>query len=593
MCRIVGRVSKVPDDFAAGLKTMMNAVAHGGPDDEGSYVDGGVALGHRRLSIIELSKAGHQPMLNEKQDVIISFNGEIYNYQDLRKELELEGLNFRTKSDTEVIIHAYEFWGTGAFDKLEGIFAFALYDKNQQLVFLVRDHLGVKPLYYFKDSEQLMFASEVRAFKAVKGDWKENEDWKILFLAFGSIPHPYTTLEGVVQLAPGSYLILDLRDFSSSINCYYKFNNLDYSIKSTDEALTMMQFASRKALRKNLISDAPLGIFLSGGIDSSLLTLLADQYVKKVNTISVNFDDASYDEYPFQKLVLDRARNVDHTAHRVTEKMFWEQIDDVWNAMDQPSVDGVNTYFVTRCAKRDGIKVVLSGLGADEVFGGYVSFGRIKWMRRFRLLPFKKTIAALLSRLRDAWGRVIYLTLPGAIGDYLFLRGIFTPTEISSHLGFPVKRVWEALEKIPSDIPPGLKDIEYASQLETRIYMSNQLLKDTDIMGMWHGVEVRVPFLDIEMIKKVHTIKPSVRYNDNWPKYLITASNSNVLPRKIVFRKKMGFTFPFELWMKRSSKKFRSLLPEGLSAANVYRDYENDKCHWSKCWSLAVLQQFR
>lgn len=583
----------MPDDFAAGLKVMMNAVAHGGPDDEGSYVDGGVALGHRRLSIIELSKAGHQPMMNEQDDIVISYNGEIYNYQELRKELELEGLNFRTKTDTEVIIQAYQFWGTGAFDKLEGIFAFALYDKNKQQVFLVRDHLGVKPLYYFIDSEQLMFASEVRAFKAVKGDWKENEDWKILFLAFGSIPHPYTTLEGVVQLAPGSYLALDLKNFSSSINYYYKFNNLDYSIKSTDEALTMMQFTSRKALRKNLISDAPLGIFLSGGIDSSLLTLMADQYVKKVNTISVNFDDASYDEYPFQKMVLDRARNVDHTAHRVTEKMFWEQIDDVWNAMDQPSVDGVNTYFVTRCAKRDGIKVVLSGLGADEVFGGYVSFGRIKWMRRFRLLPFKKTIAALLSRLRDAWGRVIYLTLPGAIGDYLFLRGIFTPNEISSHLGLSAKRVWEALEKVPSDIPSGLNDVEYASQLEARIYMSNQLLKDTDFMGMWHGVEVRVPFLDIEMVKKVHTIAPAVRYNDIWPKYLITASNSNVLPPKIVFRKKMGFTFPFALWMKRSSKKFRPLLPEGVMAASVYRDYENDKCHWSKCWSLAVLQQFR
>ena len=593
MCRIVGRVSKEPkSDFDDGIKSMLRSVVHGGPDDEGTYIDGGVTLGHRRLSIIDLSKAGHQPMMTESSDVVISFNGEIYNYLDIKKELEGDGFVFRTKTDTEVILSAYLCWGTKAFDKLEGIFAFALYDKKQNLFFLVRDHLGVKPLYYFLNETELLFSSEVRAFKALKKEWKENEDWRILFLAFGSIPHPYTTLSQVFQLAPGAYLELDLKNFTHQLKFYYRFSSRNYTVNSQHDALTMMQLSLRKALRKNLISDAPLGIFLSGGIDSSLLTLLADQIATNVKTISVNFDDASYDEYPFQKMVLEKTHHVNHTTHRVTEQMFWEQLDDIWNAMDQPSNDGVNSYFVTRCAKRDGIKAVLSGLGADEIFGGYVSFKRIKWMRRFRQLPFKKTIARVLSSIKKSWARLVYLNIPGAIGDYLFLRGIYTPSEIARLLKVSEDKVWKVLRAVPFDIPAETNDIGYASLLESKIYMTNQLLKDTDYMGMWHGVEVRVPFLDIEMLKNVHTLAPSILYKNLWPKYLLTASSGNVLPHEIVFREKKGFTFPFALWMKRSSKRFRALMPAGHEVNVVTEEFQRGQAHWSKCWSLAVLQQF-
>jgi asparagine synthase (glutamine-hydrolysing) len=594
MCRIVGRVSKEDkSDFDKGLKSMLTSVAHGGPDDEGTYMDGGVALGHRRLSIIDLSKAGHQPMMTESSDIVISYNGEIYNYLDLKKELEGEGFTFRTKTDTEVILKAYQCWGPKAFDRMEGIFAFALYDKKQELFFLVRDHIGVKPLYYFLDENELLFSSEVRAFKALRNNWKESEDWKILFLAFGSIPHPYTTLSQVVQLDPGSYLQLNLKNFTHQVKFYYQFNSCDYTIQSSHDALVLMQSSSLKALQKNLISDAPLGIFLSGGIDSSLLTLLADKLMNHVKTISVNFDDAKYDETHYQKLVLKKTENVEHIAHRVTERMFWERLDDIWNAMDQPSIDGVNAYFVTRCAKNDGIKTVLSGLGADEIFGGYLSFGRIKWMRWFRQLPFRKSIARLARVFKKSWGRLIYLALPGPIGDYLFLRGIYTPDEIASLLNVPASRVWEVLQKVPFEAPAKMNDVEYASLLEAKIYMTNQLLKDTDCMGMWHGVEVRVPFLDIEMLKKVHAIPPSIRYNSRRPKYLLTASNQEVLPREIVFREKKGFTFPFALWMKRSKKQFRELLPAGKETNWVCDDFEKGRAHWSKCWSLAVLQQFK
>ncbi|HQQ96775.1 MAG TPA: asparagine synthase (glutamine-hydrolyzing) [Cyclobacteriaceae bacterium] len=593
MCRIAGRVSRQGNpEFADGLKRMMDAMAHGGPDDEGTYFYEGVALGHRRLSIIDLTQGGHQPMQTSDGRYVISYNGEIYNYLILKKELEAKGVTFVSNSDTEVILRGFEYWGAPLFDRLEGIFAFALFDRNDERFYLVRDHLGVKPLYFYLNDSELVFSSEVRGFKALKSDWPEYEDWRVMFLAFGSIPHPYTTLSGVLQLAPGTYLELGVKDFSHRHVTYYHPNNKDYERDNIRDTLVAMQFTSRKAVRKNLIADAPLGIFLSGGIDSSLLTLLADQYSNNVRTISVNFDEASYDEYPFQKMVLERTQNVVHITHRVTEHMFWEQLPDIWNAMDQPSIDGVNTYFVTRCAKDDGIKAVLSGVGADEIFGGYHSFERIKWMRWFKRLPAKRIWAKLAARIRKSWGRVIYLTFPGPVGDYLFLRGIFTPAEIGALLHMPVRRVWEVLRQIPVEIPHAMSDVAYASYLESKYYLVNQLLKDTDVMGMWNGVEVRAPYLDIEMVKKVHGIPPALRYRKLWPKHLITASNQNILPHEIIFRKKKGFTFPFDYWMRHGGKRFRQLLPQGKEIDHVEQEFRQGRCHWSKYWSLAVLNRF-
>jgi asparagine synthase (glutamine-hydrolysing) len=593
MCRIAGRVSKENSNvFSDSLKVMLGAMAHGGPDDEGTYLHEGIALGHRRLSIIDLTNAGHQPMLNEEADIVISFNGEIYNYLELRKELEALGYKFRTKTDTEVILKAYQYWSTKAFDKLEGIFAFSLYDKKNQLFFLVRDHIGVKPLYYFLNESELLFASEVKALTAIR-PWPENPDWKILFLAFGSIPHPYTTLADVIQLDPGCYLKLDMVSFENEILSFAPSDNYDYKVNTEQEALTSIHFALQKSVKKNLISDAKLGVFFSGGIDSSLLTLLTDKFLKSVHTLSVNFEDSSYDEHPYQEMVLNKTENVEHTAHRVTEHMFWDYLDDIWKAMDQPSIDAVNAYFVSRFAKAEGIKAVLSGLGADEIFGGYASFKRIKWMRLMRKIPKKGMLGRVLSKFRKAWGRLVYLTLEGAIGDYLFLRGIHTPKEISLILQIPETKIWEALHKIPFSAIVPSDDIEYASFLESKIYMSNQLLKDTDYMGMWHGVEVRVPFLDTELLKKVRSIPPSLRYKSDWPKYLLTASHENILPRKIIFRKKRGFTFPFALWMEKSTKRFRSLMPDNKQSDLLLEQFKNGDCHWSKCWSLAVLEQFK
>jgi len=572
---------------------MLTAQAHGGPDDEGTFLHNGVALGHRRLSIIDLSPAGHQPMTTADDNLIISFNGEIYNYQSLKRELMALGCNFRTKTDTEVILYAYREWGTKAFDRLEGIFAFALFDKQRNKVLLVRDHLGVKPVYYFADNTEFIFASEVKAFKALKPQWKENEDWKVLFLSFGSVPHPYTTLQNVFSLAPGSYLELNPSNLAMQVVAYYIPAVRKHTIHNTVDALTHTREATHAALHKNLIADAPLGVFLSGGIDSSLLTLLADKEKEGVRTVSINFEDATFDERPFQEIALKKASHVQHTSVVVTENMFWNDLDDIWEAMDQPSIDGVNSYFVSKGAKDQGLKAILSGLGADEVFGGYQSSHRIQWLSRFRLFPFKKSIARILGYKNKAYRRLMFLSIPGIVGDYLFLRGIHTPDTIAQVLGMPEEKVWQILRKVNIDVPDGLSAIEYASFIESKVYMTNQLLKDADYMSMWHGLEVRVPFLDIALIKDVDQIDPALRFRADWPKYLLTASNLDILPSEIIFRKKKGFTFPFALWLKNGADRFKSMLPEGTVSDSIFADFVNGRSHWSTCWSLAVLKQFK
>jgi len=594
MCRIAGIVSLNDKyDFRPELGRMLSSLQHGGPDDEGIFIEGNVSFGHRRLSIIDLSPAGHQPMLSHDENVVISYNGEIYNYLVLKQELELLGSVFKTKTDTEVLIRAYEQWGLAVFNRLEGIFALSLYDKIKKKIYLVRDQLGIKPLYYFANSKELIFASEVRAFQALRSDWQENDEWKVLFLAFGSLPHPHTTLASVFQLAPGTLLEYDLETFGFRTEAYYRPLPSRYDVETSDDALVCMHQAIQEALHKNMLSDAPLGIFLSGGIDSSLLTMLADRMEQNVKTVSVNFEDATFDELPYQQIILDHTEHLEHHSYLVTESVFWKNLEDVWRAMDQPSIDGVNTYFVSRSAKQAGLKVVLSGVGADEVFGGYESIKRITWLKRLRFLPFRNTIAKLLGLYKKEFKRLVFLSIPGGIGDYLLLRGIHTPDAIARLLNIPEKNVWNILKKITIDLPETKDDREYVSLLESKIYLTNQLLKDTDSMSMWHGLEVRAPFLDIALLQKANQIMPAIRYNTQAPKYLLTASNKDILPDEIVYRKKAGFTFPFALWMKRNPARFKTLVQEGKATDEIVHDFESGQSHWSKYWSLVVLHQFK
>lgn len=596
MCRIVGLAGFEPMmSVRANLIAMRDAMAHGGPDDAGIYIDeeNNIALGNRRLSVIDLSSLGHQPMCNEDESLWITYNGELYNFPELRNELEALGYSFKSHSDTEVILKAFQEWRESAFKKFIGMFAFCIYDKKQKMLYLVRDHAGIKPLYYsFKDNA-LIFASETRAFTTLEPSWPENSEWRIYFLLFGHLPEPFTTLKNVYMLPKGSFLRLDLSAMTHTIKNYFLFRYSD-TVGEEQSAIEGVRTIVQKAIKRHLISDVTTGVFLSGGIDSSLITLLASHYQgERLKTLSVVFDEKPYSEEKYQNLVLQITKS-EHTAYRVTERDFADNLDDIFSAMDQPTIDGINSYFISRCAKEAGFKVVLSGLGGDELFGGYPSFDRINkvWFLRGSRI---KSFAGLGEHIPDSkYNKVSFLTLKDPLNYYLFFRGLFPVKTVAEMLDANRDEVVNAIEKISVDVHKDMTPGNFASFLETNLYMQNQLLKDTDCMSMWHSVEVRAPLLDKELMEFIFSVRDSLKFNAGQQKYLLIKAFRDILPEEIVTRRKQGFAFPFQLWMKNDPEKFFADDPGkyGKTVSGAIKSFKKGRVHWSRFWALAVMKRW-
>lgn len=593
MCRIAGIASlENPEETRRLVQSMTQSMAHGGPDDEGIYQLDKITLGHRRLSIIDLSSAGHQPMIHAGGKIVLAFNGEVYNFRELRKELESSGVTFRSHSDTEVIMESYRAWGVAAFNRFRGIFVFALLDISSSKLLLVRDYPGIKPLYYSTDNGRVVFASEVRSFMKMDPRWEEDTRWKKIFLAFGYLPQPLTTLKGVRALNPGHYLEIGLDDLSVK-EVRYQEPTANEKYRSEAEALEAVRAAVLTAIERNIVADAPLGVFLSGGIDSSLLTLLtAPKIGDSQRTVSVNFDEAAFDERPYQDIVLKQTGNKNHLSFRVSERMLWDHIEHIWNAMDQPTIDGVNSYFVSMAASQAGLKAVLSGLGADELFGGYASSSRVAWLRYLRLLPAKDFIALTAGTLKHQYRRIAYLKLNSAVGDALFLRGIHGPVAIAEILNCYESEIWETLSTIPVPHSPEINQANPATRLEYDFYMKGQLLKDTDFMSMRWALEARVPFLDQDLIS-VACRALQLQTDKDQPKYFLTKAFEDVLPNEIIFRQKKGFTFPFHVWLAKRLRNNNDLLNPHLRGTLPVDRFLNGKAHWSQVWSGIVQHQFK
>jgi len=591
MCRIAGIINKKADKTISRqmVKTMCNALKHGGPDDEGVFeTETGLVFGHRRLSIIDLSNNGHQPMADVSQKAWITFNGEIYNYLDLKAELIALGAVFRSDTDTEVILQAYLHWGVTAFSKLRGIFAFALYDIQRELTYLVRDSVGVKPLYYHVNNGALSFASEIRAIKAAGISTEDNPSWPIRFLAFGHVPEPDTTLKNVFSLPKGNMLCWDNKQQTFTVKPYHTQSS-SKTITNAQEARNVISNALRAAVKRQLISDAPIGVFLSGGVDSSLITLLAaEQEDEKLKTISIFFNEKAYDEHAYQDIVTSRISG-EKFSHLIKQQEFEHCLSDIVAAMDMPTTDGINSWFISKYAQQDGLKAVLSGLGADELFGGYPSFKRINIIQTLQNLPafLFKGAGYVLS---DRYKKISYLANPHQLALYLAMRAIFTSTEIAKLLDCDEQQVNNELFNLNINLEQGLQNAELASWLESNIYMQNQLLRDTDVMSMSHGLEVRVPFLDEDFLATVHSIAPSVLFNKYQPKKLLIDSFENILPEAVWKRPKMGFSFPLQQWMRNNSRITDENLYAGAYAKNLIRDFKNDKTHWSKAFALYLTQ---
>lgn len=591
MCRISGLISPRlnREEINEKVRLMCRVLQHGGPDDEGIFSDQetNLVFGHRRLSIIDLGRSGHQPMADTQKRAWITFNGEIYNYLELKDQLIKAGAQFHSTTDTEVIILAYLKWGMAAFSKLRGMFAFALYDAIKSVTYLVRDTSGIKPLYYHINDGQLSFASEVRALKLAGIAVDEDETWPVRLLAFGNIPEPYTTLKNVFSLPKGSYLTWDNSNSNHRITSYGIDSAANY-ISNKKQAEEYIRDLLKTAIKRQLIADAPIGVFLSGGIDSSLITLLAaQQKQQQLKTISIFFDEKIYDERQYQNLILDKIEGEKFT-HLVRQSDFDEHFPDIINAMDMPTTDGINTWFISNYAHKDGLKAVLSGIGADELFGGYPSFNRIKYLRYLRKLP-----SSLLKFsnyfITDRYRKISFLAHHHHLADYLLLRGLFVPADIAKILNMDIGQVDKILFDTVSNINLGPYNETQAAWFESNIYMQNQLLRDTDVMGMNHGLEIRVPFLDEDFRQQVENIAPEIRFNNHQPKKLLTDSFAAILPPAIWDRPKMGFTFPLQQWMKHSGVSNENLF-KGREAKNIVNAFKGDQVHWSKAFALYQIQ---
>jgi asparagine synthase (glutamine-hydrolysing) len=592
MCRIAGVLNKriSPSELEDTVTQMCELLKHGGPDDGGIFIEAtsNLVLGNRRLSLLDLSAAGHQPMQYQNR-YTITYNGELYNFKTLKTELQQLGLQFTTGTDTEVILAAFSIWNTQSFARLNGMFAFALWDAQEKLLYLVRDAVGIKPLYFSTASNGLVFASEMRAFVPVNYLQQKNKDASIFQLAYGFIPEPITTMENVKPLPKGCYLTYNANTDTHNIQSF-SFFSFSSTIKNEEDATSKIYESIDDAVQRQMVADAPVGLFLSGGIDSTILANLAAQKKEKdLHTLSIYFDETKYSEKKYQDIVAQELKSTHH-AFLLKEENFHENFEAIIADMDMPSCDGINTWFISKFAAAEGLKAVLSGVGADEMFGGYPSFGRINKALLLQNLPSGALQIAMKAN-QNKISRLSYLQIDGVQGLYLFLRGHFTPRQIAEQLGANEKEVWNTLQsKIASPSFNTLSDKNKASWLEFNIYMQNQLLKDADVMSMAHGLEIRVPFLDNEVVHTAFGIADKIKYNGKLPKQLLINTFQNNLPREIWDRPKMGFSFPFAEWMHNSVYVKELSNSNNANTRKACKDFTDGKLHWSRMMSLIMVK---
>lgn len=580
---------KIFERFERAVHFTNRVQARRGPDDEGIFVSPPVILGHRRLAIIDLSKEGCQPMSYNSGKLQIVFNGEIYNFLELRHGLERRGYEFKTRTDTEVILALYQEYGPKSFSMLRGMFAFAIWDSLIQKIFLVKDRYGIKPLYYYSDAEKLIFASTVKAIKQA-GLIVIEKDPKALigFLLFGSVPLPLTTYKNISALPSGHYLERSINGQEKLVRYYEPL--LAFQTKKQicfDIAVREIRHRLEESIRLHLISDAPLGVFLSGGLDSSAIAAITSlKREKPITTLSVVFDEEGFSEKFYQDLMVRKIKSV-HREIKITARDFFDSFEEIFKAMDQPTIDGVNTFFIAEAARHVGLKVVLSGLGGDEIFCGYSHLKRAPFLRGFQKLPYylKMPLALFSGR----YAKVKYFLSSGLLNFYLGIRGLFATEEVANILDINLSEVNDFLNFEMPNVKTlnQLHPIDLLSCLELKFYLQNQLLKDTDFMSMHYSIEVRVPFLDYPLVEYLSGLPPFLKLHPKINKPLLVEAVKGLIPEEILNRKKMGFTFPFERWLKKFPTQ---LVPE--KARGLMVQFEAGKLHWSRPWSLIVLSQF-
>ena len=613
MCGIAGAFGS--RESRALTERIAAALDHRGPDDSGFAAlsgTGGAArgtFGHRRLAILDLTAAGHQPMWSPDGRYCLTCNGEIYNFRQLRDELAGEGIRVRSTGDTEVLLAGWARWGPAVLPRLRGMFAFALWDSEQERGYLVRDAFGIKPLYVNESGGAVLFASEVRALLASERiPRKLSAEALRSYLSTGSVAEPLTIIDSVRAVPPGCFVPIDCRRGGAILARAERFaTSLTVSdgVESPETGgdVTQLRQILRDSVSHHLVSDVPVALFLSGGIDSSSVVALASEVSEtRLDTFTVTFDEADYTEAGPARSTA-KLFGTQHHEIPLSGSDLLDALPDAFGAMDQPSLDGLNTYVVSRAVRASGLKVVLSGLGGDELFGGYPSFRRARLVAPIWKLPrmARRMGAAGADLSRDPRLERISALLRGkspAEAAYRASRTLFSDTHVQSLAG----RTGYSTAIAPDDADLSrLSLLQQISLYELTGYMRNTLLRDSDVFSMAHGLELRVPFIDREVARAVMTFADSAKLNRGISKPILARAMHDILPEELLSRPKQGFTLPFERWMRQDlfreiDEVLASPAPRhvGLASsptARVWSDFQERRpgMSWSRPWALYTL----
>jgi len=599
MCGIAGfSLFNYQEGTKNELDAMGQAIFHRGPDAGGCYLDEHIGLCHRRLSILDLSEAGNQPMFSADGNLVIVFNGEIYNFLELRKELEAEGIQFKSHTDTEVILALYAREGTQCLDKLNGMFAFALWDKTKQELFIARDRLGKKPLYYFSHNGRFAFGSEIKAILALENIPREIRlDAVYDFFAYQYVPDPKSIFKHIHKLPPAHYMLLNKDGFTLSEYWDLSFKNTSRDSEETHKS--QLKALLEKVTKQRMISDVPLGAFLSGGVDSSgVVAMMAEVSETPVKTCTIGFDHKDFNEADFARDIAEKY-HTEHHEYTVRQNVA-DRLEHIASFFDEPFADPslVPTYFVSELARK-AVTVALAGDGGDEMFAGYEKYSVDDVENKLRNKFPEAIRKSVFPRVAKLAGRI-----PGTVGKKA--KSLLTSLSHDPAMGFYITNsmmtdeMWHSLVKEdvatqlagyhPSlytldmynkaDGPDHLSKILYT---DIKTYMTGDILVKVDRMSMANSLEVRAPILDYQVAEFAATLPSSQKYRDGEKKYLLKEVFKPFIPDSLLYRKKMGFSTPLDEWFRGELKAlFQSMVLNPNSGTQKYLSNEGIHKVWAE-----------
>jgi len=608
MCGITGIIGLKKEESIAKIQAMTDALAHRGPDVGAIFAEDGIAMGHRRLSIIDLSVLGNQPYWDVSKRYVMVFNGEIYNYQEVRATLDYP---WQSNSDTEVLLAAFIKYGERCVDYFNGMFAFAIWDTQTEKLFIARDRLGVKPMYYALVDNTLVFGSELRSILA-SGlvARKLNGDSIYDYLSFLAVRTPYTLVEGIFQLPPATAGWFEAGTLT--LNTYWNLvpETIDKTITNASytEVVATVKDLFEKSVASRMVADVPVAAFLSGGIDSSAIVGAMRKHTDKpIRTFSIGFEEKQFDESKYAQLIADKNKT-EHRNFILTPTRLLQELPNYFKKMDTPRIDGVNVYMVSQFVAGTGTKVAMSGLGGDELFAGYTGFKRWKKLMPFAELLQNKFIAALVGLLLTLKPKRSFAKLfdycqdstRGLLSFYNNNRRIFLQKEVRAILKDKNIQGHSLHQKIDLNNAKQLEPYGQYSVAELKGYTLDVLLTDTDLMSMAWALELREPFFDYKFVSYVLQVKDAFKLNGKTPKTLLVDALKEHLPDAVVYRPKMGFAFPWDKWVRGELKDFCEASINRLASRKEFDGKAmiylwnrflkgNNEVMWMHIWSLVVL----